>query len=79
MTSSTPAPKRAGILSGAARKAQVSALLAVLTAVVSYLVAHEGNWTWQGTLIALLSGVVTGLGVYATTNAGTTYQGSSSV
>lgn len=69
------APAKPGIFSGAARKAQVSALLAVLTAVVSYLVANEGHWSWQGTLVALLSGVVTGLGVYQTSNAGTVYLG----
>jgi asparagine N-glycosylation enzyme membrane subunit Stt3 len=77
MSSTTPAPAASGgILSGAARKAQVAALLGVLAVVLSYLVANEGHWTWQGTLIAFLSGVVTGGGTYLTTNAGTTYQGS---
>lgn len=73
MTSPTPASP--GPFSAGARKAQVAAGLAVLAVVLAYLVANEGNWTWQGTLIAVLSGVVSGGGTYLTTNAGTTYTG----
>lgn len=74
MTNTPSSAPSTGLFSASARKAHVAALLAVLTAVVAYLVANEGNWTWQGTLVAALSGVVAGLGVYQTTNAGVQYR-----
>jgi hypothetical protein len=69
----SPTPKSPSPFSSAARKAQVAAALAVLSVVVAYLVANEGHWTWQGLLVAVLSGIVTGGATFQTKNAGTRY------
>jgi hypothetical protein len=51
-----------------ARKAQVAALIGFLGPILLYIQA-EGEWSWRAFVGAVISGVVAGAGVYATTNA----------
>jgi Na+/H+-translocating membrane pyrophosphatase len=56
------------VFAASARKAQVGALIAFIGPLLTYVLA-EGDWSWRAFVGSVLSGVVAGGSVYATTNA----------
>lgn len=55
------------ILSSVARKAQIAALIGFLVPLAAFI-GSQDQWSWRAFLSALIGAVVSGLGVYSTTN-----------
>lgn len=55
------------IFTKAARKAQVAALVGFLTPIGTYIAA-TGDWSWRAFAGTVVSGVISGLGVFETEN-----------